>query len=297
MTTQTQEPSKPKSVYVDEAVRLAIDARWDEAVELNEYIIKSFGSDEGAQNRLGKALTELGRLEDAKAAYDVSLAINPMNPVARKNTSKLESLINAKDILKGGPVKVDLSLFVEEMGKTTTTTLRAAADGICSRVAAGDVAEVRVDGDGIEVDTARGVRVGSLEPKLARRLIKFIQGGNRYQAGITSCEGSTVKVIVREVHQDSKFLGKPSFPIVRKRETEFRPYSRERLITAEADSFQVEEDELDGEPVARSAGLDLDDEEGMHEVSEDEDAEVDFSDEVGPDEGGMEGEDEEEEDD
>jgi hypothetical protein len=297
VTTQTQEPSKPKSVYVDEAVRLAIDARWDEAVELNEYIIKSFGSDEGAQNRLGKALTELGRLEDAKAAYDVSLAINPMNPVARKNTSKLESLINAKDILKGGPVKVDLSLFVEEMGKTTTTTLRAAADGICSRVAAGDVAEVRVDGDGIEVDTARGVRVGSLEPKLARRLIKFIQGGNRYQAGITSCEGSTVKVIVREVHQDSKFLGKPSFPIVRKRETEFRPYSRERLITAEADSFQVEEDELDGEPVARSAGLDLDDEEGMHEVSEDEDAEVDFSDEVGPDEGGIEGEDEEEEDD
>jgi hypothetical protein len=296
VTTQTQEPSKPKSVYVDEAVRLAIDARWEEAVELNEYIIKSFGSDEGAQNRLGKALTELGRLEDAKAAYDASLAINPMNPVARKNTSKLESLINAKDILKGGPVKVDLNLFVEEMGKTTTTTLRAAADGICSRVAAGDVAEVRVDGDGIEVDTVRGVRVGSLEPKLARRLIKFIQGGNRYQAGITSCEGSTVKVIVREVHQDSKFAGKPSFPIVRKRETEFRPYSRERLITAEADSFQVDEDELDGEPVARSAGLDLDDEEGMHEVSEDEDADVDFSDEVGLDEGGMEDEDEEEDD-
>ena len=294
MTTQTQEPSKPKSVYVDEAVRLAIDAHWEEAVELNEYIIQSFGADEGAQNRLGKALTELGRLEDAKAAYDASLAINPMNPVARKNTSKLESLINAKDILKGGPVKVDLNLFVEEMGKTTTTTLRAAADGICSKVAAGDVAEVRVDGDGIEVDTVRGVRVGSLEPKLARRLIKFIQGGNRYQAGITSCEGSAVKVIVREVHQDSKFVGKPSFPIVRKRETEFRPYSRERLITAEADSFQVDEDELDGEPVARSAGLDLDDEEGMHEVSEDED--VDFSDEVGPDEGGMEDEDEEEDD-
>ena len=76
----------------------------------------------------------------------------------------------------------------------------------------------------------RGVRVGSLEPKLARRLIKFIQGGNRYQAGITSCEGSTVKVIVREVYQDPKFAGKPSFPIVRRREVEFRPYTRERLV-------------------------------------------------------------------
>ena len=281
MTTQTKEPSKPKSAYVDEAVRLAVDARWEEAVELNEFIIQSFGADEGSQNRLGKALAELGRLEDAKAAYDASLAINPLNPVARKNASKLESLINAKDILKGGPVKVDLNLFVEEMGKTTTTTLRAAAGDVCSKVAAGDVAELRVDGDGIEIDTVRGVRVGSLEPKLARRLIKFIQGGNRYQAGITSCDGSTVKVIVREAHQDPKFVGKPSFPILRKREADFRPYSRERLITTEVDAFPVDEEEMEGEPVARSAGLDLDDEEGMHEVTEDEEAEIDFSEEAG----------------
>ena len=291
MTTQTKEPSKPKSAYVDEAVRLAVDARWEEAVELNEFIIQSFGADEGSQNRLGKALTELGRLEDAKAAYDASLAINPLNPVARKNVSKLESLINAKDILKGGPVKVDLNLFVEEMGKTTTTTLRAAADDVCSKVAAGDVAELRVDGDGIEIDTVRGVRVGSLEAKLARRLIKFIQGGNRYQAGITSCDGSTVKVIVREAHQDPKFVGKPSFPILRKREVDFRPYSRERLITTEVDAFPVDEEELEGEPVARSAGLDLDDEEGMHEVTEDEEAEIDFSQEAG-----LEDEEEDEED-
>ena len=295
MTTQTQEPSKPKSAYVDEAVQLAVDARWEEAVELNEFIIQSFGADEGSQNRLGKALTELGRLEDAKKAYDASLVINPMNPVARKNTAKLESLMNAKEALKGGPVKVDLNLFVEEMGKTTTTTLRAAADDVCSKVAPGDVAEVRADGDGIEVDTVRGVRVGSLEPKLARRLIKFIQGGNRYQAGITSCEGSTVKVILREVYQDSKFAGKPSFPIVRKRDVEFRPYSRERLVTPEVEVFSVDDEEMDEEPSGRAAALDLDDEDGMHEVTgaDDEDeAEIDFSDEVSSLDGDEEDEDE-----
>jgi hypothetical protein len=279
LTTQTQEPSKPKSAYVDEAVQLAVDARWEEAVELNEFIIQSFGADEGSQNRLGKALTELGRLEEAKAAYDASLALNPMNPVARKNATKLESLMNAKDILKGGPIKVDLNLFVEEMGKTTTTTLRSAAEDVCSKVAAGDVAELRVVGDGIEVDTARGVRVGSLEPKLARRLIKFIQGGNRYQAGITSCEGNTVKVIVREAYQDPKFAGKPSFPIVRRREVEFRPYTRERLVQPGVEAFS-NDDDMDDEPASRGAALDLDDEEGMHEVSDDEDADVDFGDDV-----------------
>jgi tetratricopeptide (TPR) repeat protein len=264
---------------VDEAVQLAVDARWEEAVELNEFIIQSFGADEGSQNRLGKALTELGRLEEAKAAYDASLALNPMNPVARKNATKLESLMNAKDILKGGPIKVDLNLFVEEMGKTTTTTLRSAAEDVCSKVAAGDVAELRVVGDGIEVDTARGVRVGSLEPKLARRLIKFIQGGNRYQAGITSCEGNTVKVIVREAYQDPKFAGKPSFPIVRRREVEFRPYTRERLVQPGVEAFS-NDDDMDDEPASRGAALDLDDEEGMHEVSDDEDADVDFGDDV-----------------
>jgi hypothetical protein len=278
LTTQSQEPTKPKSAYVEEAVQLAVDARWDEAVEVNRYIIESFGADEGSQNRLGKALTELGQLENAKTAYDGSLTINPMNPVARKNSAKLESLMNAKEALKGGPVKVDLNLFVEEMGKTTTTTLRAAAGDVCSKVAPGDVAELRTEGDGVEVDTVRGVRVGSLEPKLARRLLKFIQGGNRYQAGVTSCEGSTVKVIVRETYQDPKFAGKPSFPIVRKREVEFRPYSRESLVTRDAESYATEEDDLDEEPVARAVAIDLDEDEGMHEV-EDEEPEVDFGDE------------------
>src|SRR5262249_57253916 len=135
-------------------------------------------------------------------------------------------------------------------------------------------------GDGIEVDTVRGVRVGSLEPKLARRLIKFIQGGNRYQAGITSCEGNTVKVIVREVYQDPKFAGKPSFPIVRRREVDFRPYTRERLVSPEVEPFAADED-LDEEPVSRGAvALDLDDEEGMHEVGDEEEPEMDFGDDV-----------------
>jgi tetratricopeptide (TPR) repeat protein len=261
---------------VEEAVQLAVEARWEEAVELNRFIIDSFGADEGAQNRLGKALTELGRLDEAKIAYDTSLAINPMNPVARKNAVKLESLINAKEALRGGPSKVDLNLFVEEMGKTTTTTLRSAAEDVCAKVAPGDVAELRVDGDGIEVDTVRGVRLGSLEPKLARRLLRFVHGGNRYQAGITSCDGSTVRVIVRETYQDSKFAGRPSFPIVRKRDAEFRPYSRESLVTREPEAFVPDEEDLEEEPAARTATLELDDEDGMHEVEEEE-PEIDFA--------------------
>ena len=174
------------------------------------------------------------------------------------------------------PTKVDLR------GKTTVADYFVVCDGETDRqlraIADEMMDRARVEGDGVEVDTVRGVRVGSLEPKLARRLIKFIQGGNRYQAGVTSCEGSTVKVIVRETYQDPKFAGKPSFPIVRKREVEFRPYSRESLVTREAGVYATDEDELDEEPVARAVGIDLDEDEGMHEVEDDE-PEVDFADE------------------
>jgi hypothetical protein len=270
LSTQTKDASKPRSAYVEEAVQLAVDANWDEAIELNKFIIDTFGPDEACQNRIGKALTELGRLDEAKAAYEAALAINPRNPVARKNSQKLENLMKANQALRGGAVKVDLNLFVEEMGKTTTTVLRATDEDVCSKIAPGDVAELRVEGDGVEVDTVRGVRIGSLEPKLARRLLKFIQGGNRYQAGVTSCEGSQVRVIVREVYQDPTFAGKPSFPITRKRDVEFRPYARERLASRTAvPEFVTSDDEDEGERVGLAADP-PDFDEGIHEVEDEE---------------------------
>jgi tetratricopeptide (TPR) repeat protein len=262
---------------------MAIAGHWDEALELNQFILDNFGPDDTAQNRLGKALTELGRLADAKAAYEASLKINPQNTVAQKNSSKLDVLLQHKGSHRGGPSRVDLNLFVEEMGKTATASLKAVDGDVCSKVQAGDVAELRVNGDGIEVDTVRGIRLGTLEAKLARRLIKFIQGGNRYQAGVTSCEGSTVKLIVRETYQDAKFQGKPSFPIVRKREVEFRPYTKESLLSRGTEAFDSDDDDdMDGSAEGATATMDL--EEGLHEVEEDDDSEtVDFSDEAGDD--------------
>jgi hypothetical protein len=276
--TETSEHLKPRSQYADDAVQLAIAGKWDEAVKLNRFIIDSFGSDEETQNRLGKALSELGKLKEAKASYEVALKLNPMNSIAKKNAARINALLHQKEGLKVGGTRVDLNLFVEEMGKTVITTVDAPASvDICSKVAAGDVAELRIDGDGIIAETSRGVRLGSLEAKLARRLIKFMRGGNRYQAGVTSCDGNTVKLIVRETYQDPHFAGKPSFPMRRKREVEFRPYTKESLLSRTVEKFPEDEEE-EGVLVATSSGDDIE-EEGMHTV-EDEGEAIDFSDEA-----------------
>jgi len=280
LKTDTTEHLKPRSQYAEDAVQLAIAGKWDEAVKLNKFIIDSFGADEETQNRLGKGLSELGKLKEAKASYEAALKLNPMNSIAKKNAARINALLHQKEGLKVGGTRVDLNLFVEEMGKTVITTVDVpASPDICSKVAAGDVAELKIEGDGVVAETSRGVRLGSLEAKLARRLIKFMRGGNRYQAGVTSCDGNVVKLIVRETYQDPHFAGKPSFPMRRKREVEFRPYTKESLLTRGAVVFTGDEEEEE----TLAAAPETDDmEEGMHAV-EDETEAVDFSDEADSD--------------
>jgi hypothetical protein len=273
LKTESGEHLKPRSQYAEDAVQLAISGKWDDAVKLNKFIIDSFGADEESQNRLGKALSELGKLKDAKSAYEAALKLNPMNSIAKKNAARINTLLHQKEGLKVGGTRVDLNLFVEEMGKTVITTLESSGADICSKVAAGDVAELKIEGDGIVAETSRGVRLGLLEAKLARRLIKFMRGGNRYQAGVTSCDGSSVKLIVRETYQDPRFAGKPSFPMRRKREVEFRPYTKESLLAREVEVFAEDEDE---EGLVAGAPATDEVEEGMHAV-EDEAEPLDFS--------------------
>ncbi len=281
MKTESTEHLKPRSQYADDAVQLAIAGKWDDAVKLNKFMVESFGADEETQNRLGKALSELGKLKEAKSSYEAALKLNPMNSIAKRNAARINALLHQKEGLKVGGTRVDLNLFVEEMGKTVITIVESSPPDICSRVAAGDVAELKIEGDGISAETSRGVRLGLLEAKLARRLIKFMRGGNRYQAGVTSCEGPIVKLIVRETYQDPHFVGKPSFPMKRKREVEFRPYTKDSMLAREVEVFSEDEDEA-AVVGGKESGEEIED--GMHAVEDDAEP-VDFSEDADADGG------------
>ena len=272
------EPVKTRSQYAEEAVALAIAAEWDAAVELNRRSIELHGPDEESHNRLGKALTELGRLQEAKDAYEATLAINPMNTIARKNAQKLNTLLQANEGIRGGTMRVDLNLFVEEMGRTLVTTIDCEDREVASRIAPGDVAELKPEEDGIVIETVRGLRVGLVEAKTARRLLKFIAGGNRYQAGVTGVDGTAIRVIIREIYQDPKFAGKPSFPMRRpKREVEFRPYAKEAVL-AELPTFGTDDEEV-GDDGMEGMTVDEDEEEGVAGFAPEEDFAEDEEDE------------------
>lgn len=261
---------KPRAQYVDEAIELALASKWAEAVQVNRSIMDRFGPDEDTLNRLGKAYTELGQHDDAIEAYKGTLKMNPVNPIAQKNLAKLQALRGVQPA-PTSKAKVDVDAFIEETGKTALTALHMHAEGDpCTKVSGGDPVKLIVAGDTMNVETARGVYLGHLEHALGRRLIKFLEGGNRYSGAVATCEGGAVKIIIRETYQDPQFFGRPSFPIRKGRE-EFRPYAKESLLTRTTDVEEVEEDgeepveELDGMHTVESA----DDEVDVPEVDED----------------------------
>jgi len=256
---------KPRSQYVDEAIEVALASKWPDAVELNRVILERFGPDEETLNRLGKAYTELGRLDEAMAAYEEALKVNPLNQIAQKNMAKLRAWRDRKEQVPAGQAKVDVDAFIEEMGKSVLTGLHIHSDGDpCSKVTGGEPVRLTIAGDTMSVETVRGVPLGHLEHAMGRRLIKFMQGGNQYTGAVASCDGNTVKIIIRETHQDPKFVGKPSFPIKRGRE-EFRPYAKESLIARPVDVEEQEEEAPEGEEL-----------EGMHTVEEGESETIEF---------------------
>ena len=254
---------KPRAQYVDEAIELALQNKWTEAVQMNRGIMDRFGPDEDTLNRLGKAYTELGQHDEAVDAYKSTLKMNPVNPIAQKNLAKLQALRGGQPV-PASKAKVDVDAFIEETGKTALTALHVHTDGDpCSKVSGGDPVRLIVAGDTMNVETARGIALGHLEHALGRRLIKFLEGGNRYSGAVATCEGSAVRIIVRETYQDPKFFGRPSFPIKKGRD-EFRPYAKESLLNRSTESEEVEEDgeepteELDGMHTVESAEDEVD---------------------------------------
>jgi tetratricopeptide (TPR) repeat protein len=249
---------KPKALCVEEAIELALASKWSEAASVNRTILERFGPDEETYNRLGKAYTELSKIPEAVKAYDGTLKLNPLNPIALKNKAKLKALGDQKAGVPAAHGKVDPTQFVEEMGKTVVTPVQVPANGeATAKVVPGDQVRLVPAGDALNVETVRGVVLGQVEPALGRRLGKFLDGGNRYTGAVASVAGTAIKIIIREVYQDPQFAGKPSFPLKRHRDTEFRPYAKESLLVHDAERATDDEEE------APEPGDDL---EGMHTV-------------------------------
>jgi tetratricopeptide (TPR) repeat protein len=240
---------KPRAMYVEEAIQFALESRWSEALAVNRALLERHGEDEETFNRLGKALSELGQAEEALDAYQKSLRINPLNIIAQKNVRKLSALLQAPTRPEGMAAAIDVDLFTEEPGKSGITVLVPPAGGVDVVVAPGDVVELHVDRGQLRARTVRGIDLGDVDTKLARRLVPLMISGNRYSAAVARVDDRRIEVMIRETYQAPENARKTSFAIARgARREEFRPYAKESLLASRGidDEAAEEEENLPG---------------------------------------------------
>jgi len=282
MQNQTDDRVRLRRVLPEKAIALAMQNRWSEAADVNRKIIELYPNDADAYNRLGKALLEMGRYRDALTTYKKAIELDPNNIIAKKNVERLAHLAEqepavtatpAKDtsrITNGEGERINPNIFIEETGKTGLTTLMKPGEhAVLLKLTAGDRVDLRVKESALEVYDEFGQYVGAVEPKLAKRLIGLIEGGNRYAAAVTTVADNIITIIIRETYQHPSQRGKFSFPPKALPTGAYRPYMREGALR-----YGLEEDEegmFDFD--VDEADLDADDGEEELEYEEEEPSE------------------------
>jgi tetratricopeptide (TPR) repeat protein len=260
---------KPRALYVEEAIQLALESRWPDAAAVNRTVLDKYGPDEDAYNRLGKALSELGQLEEALESYGETLKLNPLNVIAQKNQRKLSAMLQHPARVEGVHGSVDVDLFAEEPGKSALTVLSRPSGGVLVQVAPGDPVELEPISGVLHATTARGVALGDVEAKISRRLIPLLESGNRYSGAVARTEDDRIEIMIREVFQSPENARKSSFPIARGKREEFRPYAKESLLASRGSDWESMDTEED-EGLAGAASDESEEEfEGMQTVESD----------------------------
>ncbi len=245
---ELSEKAKLRRHRTNEAIALAMQSRWEEAIAVNKSVIEVFPDDADAYNRLGKALTQLGRYAEAREAYGRAVRIEPNNSIARKNLERLSHLKKDEETPRNGK-QVTSHLFIEETGKAEVAALhRLARPAVLAAIAAGDPVELQPRGQSLAVLRTDGEYIGQVEPKLGLRLIKLMEGGNRYAAAIASITDNRGKVMIKETFQHPSQAGRPSFPA--RAADDFRSYLKDSLLRHDRD----EDDEALGEDEGAEPG-------------------------------------------
>jgi tetratricopeptide (TPR) repeat protein len=221
-----------------QAIALAMQGQWQEAVVVNNQIIAEFPRDVDAHNRLGKAYMALGEYTRAREAYARALELDPANVIADKNLRRLAHLKDAvvrtpRESRHAGPQH-----FIEEIGKAGVVGLsHLAPPEVLARMVAGDAVFLRVDEPVLVVESGHGEYLGQVGPKNAQRLIRLMAGGNHYSAAVVNVAEDRLTIIIREEYQHPSQAGQLSFPS--RGLEKLQPYVSEKALR---DGLEEEED-------------------------------------------------------
>ncbi len=243
MTYEEEKQVRLKRQYSKQAITLAMQGRWKEAVAVNKSLLENFPSDIDAYNRLGRAYMELREYAQAREAYKRSLEIDPYNVIAKKNLQRFSYLNEMAPASGSSTSRVEPRHFIEETGKAGVVDLQhLASDEVLARLVAGDEVFLKINGPALIVTDVQGEYIGQVAFRYEQRLIRLMKGGNEYSASVISSSEEKVTIMIREVYQHPSQTGQLSFPS--KRRGALHPYATDRVIRRELEDEESEVEEL-----------------------------------------------------
>ncbi|HEX7042455.1 MAG TPA: tetratricopeptide repeat protein [Patescibacteria group bacterium] len=193
----------------NQAIQIALTGDWEKAIQLNEELLKEDPKDIETLNRLGYALTALGKIKEAKEIYEKVLEIDSLNPIAQRSLKRLSTSGNHS---AGIPSHLVSNMFLEESGKTKIVSLlNTAPTKVIRNLQIGQNVTLNKKRMKIFVQDEQKEYIGILPEDLGKRLIRFIDGGNTYEAYIKSANDNGVTIFIKETKRAARFKNQPSF--------------------------------------------------------------------------------------
>lgn len=200
------------------AIKAALNAKWDEAIEFNLQILKDNPEDIQALNRMGRAFAAIGQTRNAKKTWNKVIKLDRYNSIAATQLEKLKSKSNSNtnQSTYSNNTTNQPNIFLDEPGKTITTQLvRLAGHQTIANLEPGMKVALNTNKRSIAVTAEDNLYLGSLPDDLSIHLKQLIKSGNQYAALIRRVEKNNLYVFIKETKRSKKNLNTPSF-IVKK---------------------------------------------------------------------------------
>lgn len=229
----------------NQAIQTALQGNWQEAIAMNKSLIAENPEDIDALNRLGLAYTILGKLKEAKSTYQKVIRIDPLNPIALRNLKKIkEKKFSATAKLSNSCIN---NKFLEEPGKTKVVELvNIAQPKIVESLRTGQSLELSIKR--LKIFALEGTQyIGVLPDDIARRLIKFMKNGCKYEAYVKSATQHKVTVFIKEVKKSTRYKDQPSFtsitdsPLVLEKSEKIKNHTEDHEEKEEEEDYVEEE--------------------------------------------------------
>lgn len=177
------------------ATELALENKWEDAIEINKKILCDNPEDVDCLNRLARAYFEAGNNGKAIKISKQVIKIEPYNNIAIKSLQKYQKVKPSGLPIR--EVSTDIN-FIEEPGKTKIIKLlNLGKEKIVSYLDAGDEIVLSAHSHRVSVNTLDGKYIGRLPDDISAKIRIFKKNGDQYKAIIKSAEDESVKIFIR----------------------------------------------------------------------------------------------------